>query len=136
MAQTVKKVWGTEVILKNDEHCVKYLFIDPGMQCSLHYHPVKEEAFYVIEGECFIQTSVVAEPEPQIRRRDFVQRIPPGLPHRFGSKHGAVIREFSTHHDDADVVRLEPSGEIAGVPKVNALAAGQTCTPTSENGHS
>jgi len=136
MAQTVKKVWGTEVILMNGEHCVKYLFIDPGMQCSLHYHPVKEEAFYVIEGECFIQTSVVADAEPKVFRRGNVQRIPHGMPHRFGSLHGAVIREFSTHHDDADVVRLEPSGEIAGVPKVNVLAAGQTSTPTSESGHS
>ena len=136
MAQTVKKVWGTEVILKNDEHCVKYLFIDPGMQCSLHYHPVKEEEFLVIEGECFIQTSLVADAEPKVFRKGDSRWIPPGLPHRFASLTGAVLVEESTFHDDADVVRLEPSGEIAGVPKVNVLAAGQTSTPTSESGHS
>jgi len=135
MAQTVKKAWGLEVVLVNEETCVKYLFIDAGMQCSLHYHPVKDEAFYVIEGECFIQTSLVADAEPRIFRKGDTRSIPRGMPHRFGSLKGAVLREFSTHHDDADVVRLEPSGHV-GVQMANALAAGQTCIPTSESGHS
>ena len=36
--------------------------------------------------------------------------IEPRTPHRFSSTYGGSLLEVSTHHDDADVVRLEPSG--------------------------
>ena len=40
-------------------------------------------------------------------------RVPPGTKHRFAAQyHMALLAEFSSHHDDDDVVRHEPSGPI------------------------
>jgi mannose-6-phosphate isomerase-like protein (cupin superfamily) len=108
----VDKVWGHEEILSNGTLCRKKLHVLPGMQCSLHYHPIKEEVFFVEQGECFIQTSLV-NPFPPILKVGDSRHIPPGLPHRFGSIEGCIILEVSTHHEDSDVIRIEPSGKIA-----------------------
>jgi D-lyxose ketol-isomerase len=39
--------------------------------------------------------------------------VKPGMTHRFTGLEDSVIVEFSTHHDEADVVRLEPSRQVA-----------------------
>lgn len=109
----VDKVWGFEQIVVNTPlYCAKFLHVQPGKKCSLHYHKIKDETFYVLDGECGMQTSLVAPVPIPVMHKGQGQYIPPGLPHRFSSERGCILLEVSTHHDDADVVRLEPSGEI------------------------
>lgn len=103
----VAKLWGLEHwIINNDKYCFKVLTIFPGYQCSLHYHNEKDETFVVQSGEVLLEHQGVEELLGPGQKR----RIEPGTPHRFKAKDGtAVVIEISTHHDDADVVRIEES---------------------------
>lgn len=108
--KTVEKLWGREYWIANTPlYCLKLLQINPGGCCSLHYHPKKDETFYVNEGSCHVQ---IGEETRELVPGDSV-RIPPGTPHRFwvpkGQAKGCEIMEVSTHHDDSDVIRLEES---------------------------
>lgn len=104
----VRKLWGREVWLVNsDLYCAKHLYLDPGFACSLHRHPVKDETFLILSGNCLLEYGD--------SRREMVaydrQRIAPGTWHRFSNPGDAlcVILEVSTHHDEADVERCESS---------------------------
>jgi len=115
MAQTInriEKAWGHEFVICNEpEYCSKFLHIDAGKKCSLHYHHVKKETFYVRSGLVRLeQRDVRGVAIDELLKPGESRTIMPKTPHRFSSKFGAVILETSTHHDDADVVRLEPSG--------------------------
>jgi mannose-6-phosphate isomerase-like protein (cupin superfamily) len=106
----VPKAWGREVWLVNNElYCLKELHISPGWQCSLHRHRVKDETFVMSCGE--VQVSVETPDgrfEASLKPGEAV-RIPVGCYHRFSSRTGGVLLEVSTHHDDEDVEREEPS---------------------------
>ena len=48
----VPKGWGHEVIFENNElYCGKLLVFKKGARFSLHYHMIKDETWYVQEGE-------------------------------------------------------------------------------------
>ena len=108
----VEKLWGFEEWIYNGDagYCMKTLhFRDPAVQSSLHYHPVKHETMLVVEGECDIEVDGTVY--RKVRGEGHV--IPPGTPHRIRAVNGpCVIVEASTHHDDADVVRIEESRRI------------------------
>lgn len=113
----VARGWGMEEYLVNSEkYCAKLLWITPGFQSSLHYHSIKEETFVALDG--VIKVEYYPEPTKHVitilagNRRDTLT-LPPNTPHRFWSVGGwgGLILEVSTHHDDADVTRLEPSRE-------------------------
>ena len=110
----VVKVWGTEEIIANaNGYCGKILRISPGYQCSLHYHPVKNETFLCLAGPVQLQ---VGEVEGMLTAGDSIT-ILAGTPHRFAYVYDddgmGVLIEFSSTHSDDDVVRLEPSGPIS-----------------------
>lgn len=109
--KVVEKVWGRELWLVNEPHyCAKLLEINYGYQCSLHFHPVKNETFIVLRGKVNVEVGYVE----CLMQRGQTQLVPAKTPHRFGtsSAFGAVILEISTHHDDSDVVRIEESRKI------------------------
>ena len=108
----VKKEWGREIILINSPlYCTKYLVISPGKQCSLHKHNIKDETFYILEGEVLISHGerMLAS---EVKHVGDCFRVPCGLYHRFGSLGGAILLEVSSHHDEQDVERLIPSGDM------------------------
>lgn len=115
----VPKAWGSEHwIVNSPQYCGKILHLSAGHRCSLHMHPVKDETFYVTSGIVELELG----PSPDKARSNPISlgvgqsmRIVPGMWHRFSSRTGAIIAEFSTHHDDADVVRDEPSGRMDDV---------------------
>lgn len=112
----VQKEWGVETWIINTElFCCKLLEVNSGWECSLHMHPKKSEFFSVLAGNPLIRlgkSTTLNNPGDGVY-------IPSGTLHRFSAPSGDVlILEISTHHDDNDVVRLEPSGPI----------------PTSKNG--
>jgi mannose-6-phosphate isomerase-like protein (cupin superfamily) len=108
----VRKEWGVEHVICNEpEYCAKFLIIEPKMRCSLHYHRVKKETFWVKNGMVRLeQRDPRGVPIDELLAPGESRTIQPLTPHRFSSMLGAVILEVSTHHDDADVVRLEKSG--------------------------
>lgn len=113
----VPKVWGEEEWVVNipGMYCGKVLRLTGGFQCSLHYHPIKTETFYILSGIVQLETRM-----PDYRQSGEFRTLevgnsitlPPGLAHRFASVEGAVIIEFSTTHSDNDVVRIEESGPL------------------------
>lgn len=111
----VPKMWGTEHwIVNNDKYCFKVLTVNPGFQCSLHYHKKKEETFIVYDGEILLeQRDVRAFPYEEVLGAGMQRHIEPRTPHRFQARNGvALVLEISTHHDDTDVVRIEESKKL------------------------
>ena len=119
MINTVEKVWGTERWIVNDVYCAKFLEIAPGFQCSLHYHRKKLETFHILEGVVRLeQRDVRGIPFDETLYSGDTRTIQPKTAHRFSSVDGAKILEISSHHEDADTVRLDESGPITPIAKV------------------
>lgn len=114
----VKKGWGFEKWIHNDEmYCGKLLFFETGRRCSLHYHKLKHETFYLQSGimECrFFDISLMDDPAFDWRdiptvalHAGDVKEIPPGLVHQMIAVGGpAELFEFSTQHFDTDSYRI------------------------------
>ena len=107
--KTISKAWGSEEwIVHNELYTAKWLNISPGWRCSTHFHKVKDETFVVMNGACLLEING----KEHIGRVGDSFHIPPKTPHYFGLPRGwepCTLLEVSTHHDDADVVRLSPS---------------------------
>jgi len=106
----VKKGWGREVWIANGElYCGKILEINRGKRCSLHFHKLKTESFYLRAGRLRVrilespQTSVSEEFE--LNPGDCMD-IYPGLVHQMEALEDAELYEFSTQHFDSDSHRL------------------------------
>lgn len=107
--ETIKKVpkkWGEEMWLVNDMYCGKLLFLKKNAVCSYHCHKIKQETFYVPDGEVVLT----------IEGKDYTldpyarpKTIMPGEKHKFFGVKKSVILEISTHHDDEDVYRESTS---------------------------
>jgi quercetin dioxygenase-like cupin family protein len=100
-------------LVNTDKYCAKFLYLEPGFQCSLHRHLVKDETFVVMDGHCRLEV----ENRVHYLQRGDNHHIPPGTWHRFRNERYAPmcrILEVSTHHDDGDVERREPSKRIDG----------------------
>lgn len=112
----VEKVWGTEYwIVNNDKYCMKLLKINPGYQCSLHYHKIKDETFIVVSGTVGLEVFERGEDKKyHCLMHGGVYRLYPDTAHRFQacSIDPAMVIEISTTHDDDDVVRIEESRKI------------------------
>lgn len=105
--KTVKKVWGEEKWIVNENYCGKILTVNEGCTCSLHCHPRKAETFFVNNGSGKIQ---IGDEVIRIVEGDIVD-IKPNTFHRFSTDNtqGLVLIEFSTHHEENDVIRKEKS---------------------------
>lgn len=104
----VDKLWGKEFWLTNQEYCAKILSLDPGYQCSLHFHRQKKETFLCLEGVVQLE---VRSPEDLVYLHPGTKyTIEQGRAHRFQAFGGpALILEISTHHEDSDTVRITES---------------------------
>jgi len=107
MIKEVKKIWGLERWIWNENYCGKILILKRGFCCSVHYHKKKDETFYVNRGKVLME---VGNKRWVMKYRD-VQHIEPGCKHRFTGITDAEIFEFSSHHDDSDSYRIKPSGK-------------------------
>lgn len=103
----VEKTWGEEIWLVNcEQYCGKLLILDRDATSSYHYHKLKKETFYAIEGYVLL---TVEGKEHFLAPFTRAKTIEPGKLHKFYGITEAVILEISTHHSEEDVVRLSAS---------------------------
>ena len=106
----VPKGWGREVWIANGElYCGKILEIRQGKRCSLHYHKLKTESFYLRRGR--LKVRVKESPESDVLEEFELEAgqcmdIQPGLVHQMEALEDAELYEFSTQHFDEDSHRL------------------------------
>jgi len=114
--QVVPKGWGEERWLHNDElYCGKILVLKQGKHCSLHYHKLKTETFYIASGRLKMELTSLEQAGRQPPEINEVFELGageaillrPGMVHRFtGLAEVTEIFEFSTQHFDADSHRV------------------------------
>ena len=113
--KVVPKLWGTEFwVVNTDKYCLKFLKINPGVQCSIHCHKEKDETFVGVSG--YVLLTLHNETKEQTGGEGIgpgdSYKIEPGQFHSFYANNVSWIMEVSTHHDDADVVRIQESRKL------------------------
>lgn len=105
----VLKGWGREDWIHNDElYCGKKLVLLQGKHCSLHFHKIKTETFYIIKGKVQIELYYPdGSQELRIMEPGDHALLVPGVVHRFTGLEDSEIIEFSTQHFDEDSHRIE-----------------------------
>jgi mannose-6-phosphate isomerase-like protein (cupin superfamily) len=114
----VPKGWGYESwIVNKEEYCGKLLFFKKGKRCSLHYHELKDETFYVRSGKLHIRYGWRDENRPNDEWRikyeeDILEPgdcfyVPVGMVHQMTGLEDTEMFEFSTQHFDEDSIRIE-----------------------------
>lgn len=105
----IPKGWGSEIIFENNElYCGKLLNFKKGAKFSMHYHLIKDETWYVKEGEFlyrYINTNDASIVELNLKEGDTVRQLP-GQPHQLEALTDGVIFEVSTQHFDDDSYRV------------------------------
>ena len=106
----VPKGWGREVWIANgDLYCGKILEIRKGKKCSLHFHKLKTETFYLRTGRLKVRVKESADSEVieefELEAGQCMD-VPIGLVHQMEALEDAELFEFSTQHFDSDSHRL------------------------------
>lgn len=104
------KGWGREVwIANNPQYCGKILEIKKGKRCSLHFHKMKTESFYLRSGRLRIRTKESVD-TATIREFDLNEGqcmdVPAGLVHQMEALEDSELYEFSTQHFESDSYRI------------------------------
>ncbi len=109
-ARVVPKGWGREVwIANNSRYCGKILEIRKGNKCSLHFHKIKDESFYLRAGRLLVR---IKESPQAVAMEEFILEpgqcmdVPMGLVHQMEAIEDAELYEFSSQHLDSDSHRL------------------------------
>ena len=107
----VEKGWGHELWIVNiSEYCGKILHMGAGKRMSWHYHKVKTETFYVLEGRC---TLLVGSDDDIEAAREVIlivgdkAHIPQGMRHQLIALEDSKILEVSTPHAEKDSYRIQ-----------------------------
>lgn len=107
------KDWGHEEwIVNNAKYCGKKLVFNTGGRCSLHYHKIKEETFYILSGKIYIELVDGNKKINRVMEPGDTQHILPGLWHRITALQPSEVMEFSTFHMEDDSYRIELAGVI------------------------
>jgi len=104
------KGWGREVwIANNDQYCGKILEIKKGKRCSLHFHKLKTESFYLRSGHLRLRVKESVS-SAFVREFDLYEGecmdVSPGLVHQMEALEDSELFEFSTQHFESDSYRI------------------------------
>ena len=107
-----EKAWGHELwVINNELYCGKLLVFKKDKQFSMHFHLLKDEAWYISKGRFlykFIDTETATIEEMTVSEGDCIHLMP-GQPHQMlALTEGATIFEVSTQHFDSDSYRVMP----------------------------
>lgn len=109
----VPKLWGREEwIVNNEKYCGKKLIFFQGHRCSLHYHKIKEESFYVLSGKIYLELVDNGKNFYRVMGPGDIAHIKSYVQHRITALTDAEVMEFSTFHMEDDSYRMEESGVI------------------------
>ena len=104
----VDKVWGHEEWIENNNlYCGKILTLKKDYFCSIHYHQVKQETFYILKGKVKLELFG----KTLIMKKGDVYTLEPLTVHRFTGLEDSNILEISTHHEDSDSYRVKIGGK-------------------------
>ena len=105
----IPKGWGKEMIITNNQlYCCKILMFKKGCKFSMHYHLIKDETWFIAEGEFlyrWIDTETADIYEEELKPGDVVRQLP-GQPHQLMAHTDGSIIEVSTEHFDDDSYRV------------------------------
>ena len=105
----IPKGWGKEMIITNNQlYCGKILMFKKGCKFSMHYHLIKDETWFIAEGEFlyrWIDTETADIYEEELKPGDVVRQLP-GQPHQLMAHTDGSIIEVSTEHFDDDSYRV------------------------------
>jgi len=112
--QVVVKTWGFEFIpINDDDYCLKALVFWKGKSFSNHYHKIKKESWYVLEGKMVAKlTYPNGDIEEFIFKKGDVLDIGQGLCHILTAIDNTILIEISTHHEDSDSYRVVTGGKV------------------------
>ena len=119
----IPKGWGYEqVIVNNDMYAGKLLHFVAGKRCSIHYHKIKNETFFLRNGHIEIYFYDDAEELERILKKGkhspheimekfelhpgHVFDVPVGRVHQMVAVQDSDLFEFSTTHFDSDSYRI------------------------------
>ena len=107
-----QKAWGHELwVINNEKYCGKLLVFKEGKSFSMHYHLLKDEAWYISKGEfqyTYIDTETSKHIKVIVKEGDCIHLMP-GQPHQMlAIEEGSCIFEVSTQHFDSDSYRVMP----------------------------
>ena len=107
-----EKAWGHELwIINNELYCGKLLVFKKGKSFSMHYHLLKDEAWYISKGKfqyTYIDTEIAEQIDIIVKEGDCIHLLP-GQPHQMlALEEGSCIFEVSTQHFDSDSYRVMP----------------------------
>jgi mannose-6-phosphate isomerase-like protein (cupin superfamily) len=105
----VEKGWGSELIwATNDKYCGKLLRFNKDAKFSMHFHSVKDETWFVLNGRFlvkFIDTADASQHEKELKPGD-VWHNPPLFPHQVICLEEGVLIEVSTPDSVEDNYRV------------------------------
>lgn len=119
----VQKGWGSEEwIVNKPEYCGKLLKFSYGKKCSVHYHLLKDETFYLHKGKVEMHwmdplVSIHGDQEQILKEFDKLKKVvvlqagdsfyvPKHRIHQVFALEDSDVFEFSTEHFDEDSYRL------------------------------
>ncbi len=106
----VSKGWGREVWIANGErYCGKILELRKGKKCSLHFHKLKDESFYLRSGRLLLR--VMSSPQADSAQEFILEPgqcmdVPVGVVHQMEALEDSELYEFSSQHFDSDSYRI------------------------------
>jgi quercetin dioxygenase-like cupin family protein len=119
----VEKGWGSEELIVNKkEYCGKLLKFTNGKKCSVHYHVLKDETFYLHKGRVemhWIDPTIYEGLNDEDMLKEFDEKhqikileagdsfyVPQHRVHQVVALEDSEVFEFSTIHFDSDSYRL------------------------------
>jgi mannose-6-phosphate isomerase-like protein (cupin superfamily) len=106
----VKKGWGNELIwVTNDKYCGKLLKFNTGAKFSMHFHAIKDETWYVLNGKFVVRSidTKDATNHQYILTEGMTWNNPPLVPHQIECIEEGTIIEVSTPDSVEDNYRVE-----------------------------
>jgi uncharacterized RmlC-like cupin family protein len=107
----IEKGWGREMIFADmPNYCGKFMIFDKeGSRCSMHFHAIKDETWYVQRGSFIVKwiETKDASVHEHVLCAGNNWHNPPLMPHQLiALEDNSCIVEVSTHDDPNDNYRV------------------------------
>jgi mannose-6-phosphate isomerase-like protein (cupin superfamily) len=101
------KGWGYELWIANSPlYCGKVLVFNAGKACSMHFHLLKHETFFLESGRISVEILEDGVLSTRHMEPGDSMEIPPGTMHRIWATEASRLFEFSTQHFETDSYRI------------------------------